>query len=338
MASMFDTLADSLVGAAGDIFKSGLDLVGQSVIANQNNNAAMDRQQQSQQGATVGISGSTNKVDATSKEQSSTNQNTNISSTENTNQTTTQNTSQNETERLISEILNNKNVDESTKSQLQNILNGTSSVQAGTTQSNAALNTLLTGMLNPSQYSPEKAQLAAQDMMRVASSQVLQSGIGDVLNAGTATGTFGSTAQQQMSNDLQAKAALAGTQAANAVTSQYTDARAKETANLLEAIKAAQSGNQTTTNQQQQNQTGSTSTNQVTQDKTATDQNKTGTTTGSSTANTTGTTASTGSSTTASNTNASGSTSQTNTGVQKDVSASSNQNFDDWIKANMPKS
>lgn len=338
MASMFDTLADSLVGAAGDIFKSGLELVGQGVIANQNNNAAMDRQQQSQQGATVGVQGSTNKTDATSKEQSNTSQNTNISSTENTNQTTNQQTSQNETERLISEILNNKNVDENTKSQLQNILSGTSSVQAGTTQSNAALNTLLTGMLNPSQYSPEKAQAAATDMMKVASQQILQSGIGDVLNAGTATGTFGSTAQQQMSNDLQAKAALAGTQAASAVQSQYTDARAKETANLLEAIKAAQSGNQVTSNQQQQNQTGTTNTSQATKDQTSTNQNKTGTTTGSSTANTTGNTTQTGTSNTNSSTNASGSTSQTATGVEKEVSASSNQNFDDWIKANMPKS
>lgn len=338
MASMFDTLTDSLVGAAGDIFSSGLNLAGQVIIADQNNNAAMDRQQQSQQGATVGIKGSTNKTDATSKETSSTNQNTNISSTEKTQQNTSQNTTQSETEKLLSEILNNKNVDENTKSQLQQMLQGTTNLTAGTAQSNAALNQLLGGMLDPSQYSPEKAQAAATDMMKVASQQIMQSGIGDVLNAGTATGTFGSTAQAQLSNDLTAKAALGATQAGNAVLGQYSEMRNKEIQGILEAIKAAQSGNQSTATNQNQSQVGSTNTQQQTTDKTTSSQDKTGTVVGNTNTATSGTTSSTGSSSTASNTTASGSSSQTGTTIDKEVAASSNQNFDDWIKANMPKS
>lgn len=336
--SMFDTMTDLLVKAGGSIFDKGLDFAGQAIIANHNNNAAMDRQQQSQQGATVGIQGSTNKTDATSKENSTTSQNTNVSSTEKTQQNTTQNAQQSETERLLSEILNNKNVDENTKSQLQQMLQGTTNLSAGTAQSNAAINQLLGGMLDPTQYSPDKAQAAAADMMKVASQQIMQSGIGDVLNAGTTTGTFGSTVQAQLSNDLTSKAALGATQAGNAVLGQYSEMRNKETQGILEAIKAAQTGNQTTATNQNQSQTGTTNTQQQTTDKTASTQDKTGTTTGTTNTSTAGTNTSTGTSNSTSNTAASGSSSQTNTAIEKEVSASSNQNFDDWIKANMPKS
>lgn len=338
MASMFDTLTDVLVKAGGSIFDKGLDFAGQAIVANQNNNAAMDRQQQSQQGATAGVNASTGKTDSTSKENSSTTQNTNVASTENTNQTTNQNTTQSETEKLLSQILNNKNVDEATKSQLQQMLQGTTNMSAGTKQSNDAINQLLGGMLDPTQYSPEKAQAAATDMMKVASQQIMQSGIGDVLNSGTTTGTFGSTVQAQLSNDLTAKAALGATQAGNAVMGQYSEMRNKETQGILEAIKAAQTGNQSTNTSQNQSQTGSTSTNQQTSDKTSSTQDKTGTTTGTTNTSTAGSITSAGTSNTASNTAASGSSSQTNTNVGKEVSASSNQNFDDWVKANMPKS
>lgn len=193
-------------------------------------------------------------------------------------------------------------------------------------------------MLDPSQYSPEKAQAAATDMMKVASQQIMQSGIGDVLNAGTTTGTFGSTAQAQLSNDLTAKAALGATQAGNAVLGQYSEMRNKETQGILEAIKAAQSGNQSTATNQNQSQVGSTNTQQQTTDKTTSSQDKTGTVVGNTNTATSGTTSSTGSSSTASNTTASGSSSQTGTTIDKEVAASSNQNFDDWVKANMPKS
>ena len=56
--SMFDTMTDLLVEAGSSIFDTGLDIAGQAIVNDMNNNAAMDRQQQSQQGATVGIKGS----------------------------------------------------------------------------------------------------------------------------------------------------------------------------------------------------------------------------------------------------------------------------------------
>ena len=335
---MFDTIADGLVSAAGDMFNTGVNLVGQGIIHNMNNNAAMDRQQQSQQGASVGIKGSTSKTDSTSKEQSTTNQNSNFANSENGASSTTANTVQSSTESIIAQIMGSKDVAESTKSQLSQIMSGSTALTAGTAESKAALNKLLTGVLDPSKYSPEKAQQAATDMMKVASQNVLQSGIGDVLNAGTATGTFGSTAQQQISNDLQAKAALGATQAGNAVLGQYADMRNKETSALLDAIKAAQSGNQQTATNQKTDQTGSSTTNQSTKEKTTTNQTTTGSVNQTNTSNTTTNNQSTGSSNTTSNTNASGSSSQTGTAIDKEVAASSNQNFDDWIKANMPKS
>lgn len=335
--SMFDTLADSLVKASGDLFNTGVSLVGQGILNNMNNNAAMDRQQQSQQGASASIQGSTNKTDATSKEQSTTNQNSNFATNEKGTTTTTGNTSQTSTENILSQIMASKNVDESTKSQLSQIMSGSTALTAGTAESKAALNKLLTGVLDPSKYGPEKAQQAAADMMKVASQNILQSGISDVLNAGTATGTFGSTAQQQISNDLQSKAALGATQAGNAVLGQYADMRNKETTALLDAIKAAQAGNQQTNTNQKTDQTGSTNTTQVSKENTNTNQTSTGTVNQATSSTTNTNNTSTGSSNTTSNTNASGSTSQTGTNVGKNVSASSNQNFDDWVKANLPK-
>jgi 3-dehydroquinate dehydratase len=76
---------------------------------------------------------------------------------------------------------------------------------------------------------------SADDAMDVAMQQVLRSGAPAIANVGNRSGTFGSTAEAQMQNDLITKAAEAGTTA-------RLDQQNTEMNQLLQAIQAGQQG------------------------------------------------------------------------------------------------
>jgi 3-dehydroquinate dehydratase len=79
---------------------------------------------------------------------------------------------------------------------------------------------------------------SADDAMDVAMQQVLRSGAPAIANVGNRSGTFGSTAEAQLQNDLITKAAEAGTTA-------RLDQQNTEMNQLLQAIQAGQQGTAT---------------------------------------------------------------------------------------------
>ena len=312
----------------------------QSAVDKNNNNAAMDRQQAGQTGATAGQNVGLNTTTGTTSQTGATTNNTSTSGSGTSATTGTQQQNQVSTEQqnLINSILNSKDISEEQKSQLVNSLKTQTTSTAGSAESADAINSLLTGLLDPSQYSAENAEVAAGEAMQAASANILQSGIGQIMNAGTASGTYGNPAVVQLQNDLTAKAAQQGVVASQAVRDSFSTNRTNELANLIAAVKASQSGTSTTAGSQDQNQTQSSNTAQSTTDKT----NQSQQTTGTGTSNTSSSATQNTSTTQKENTTGSGTSTGTGTTTQesvnfgKQVAGSSAQNVDDWIKSQLP--
>lgn len=269
------------------IGEAAIEIGADLIVENERNKNNLDAVREGQQGssASVGVSAGESSTTATESSTGSTD------STSNT----------------LSELLSNSTLDEKSKSELSSLLTG--QVTSGTAESDAALQEIFAN-LDPSKFGPEMAEKMGADASSLAVQQSLTGSIGKVLGQGTATGSFGSTAQAQLGLAAAESAARSG-QAANldaqALAGQL---RGQEMDSLLSAITKAQQGNQTTTQEQAQTETGST-----TQD-TATEQ-------------TTDTT-DTSQSTTEQESTVDSSTEQVQ--VDKDVGSTTDKSMDKWIQ------
>lgn len=211
------------------VLNTGLQLGADMLLQNRASDAARDAAKESRRGSSASASSGVSQTTATG--------------TEHTTGTTT----------TLSDILSKTGLDEKTQQELLATIGTTQ--KAGTAESDAALEALFAN-LDPSQFSGEKAVQMGEEASRVATSQTMDSIISDILGAGTKTGTFGSTAQAQLAQAGAAKAEMAGTTANLQAQKLASTLRSEEVGNLVDAIRAAQAGTQTSQQEQKQTQVG----------------------------------------------------------------------------------
>ena len=329
-----------------DIIKGGIEIGTNLIMQDRADDAAMDRLKASQSGAgaqvgvnagkstatTTGQSDRTSTIDTTEQQDTTSR----LDTTETSQQTSQQATEQAQVNETIQNILNNSQLDSSSRQQLESLLTGTTT--SGTAESREALAGIFS-QINPDMFSPEAAQKAGADASSLAIQQALQSSFGEIAGMGTGTGTFGSTAQAQLAQLAMEPAARTGTEASLATTNLFAQNRQNELDLLLNAIGAGQAGQQQTTQQQQQEQSGTTSqTGQETTAQTGRETGKTtgtttGTVSGTTTGSTAGTTSATGTSSTQQATSETTSTEQAQeqATVDKILSSQTDKTNADWL-------
>ena len=274
--SIWDAIGEAAVEIGTDI-----------IVDNNNSKNNLDAVRAGQQGssASTGVSAG----------QSNTNTNESTSGSSNTNSSN------------LTDLLQNSSLDETTRNELSSLLSGQTT--SGTEESNAALSEIFAN-LDPSKYGPEMAAQMGQDASDLAVQQSLSGNIGKILGSGTATGSFGSTAQAQLAQAASESASRSGQSANLEAQALAGNLRSQEMDSLLSAIQKAQSGNTSTTQEQNQVDTGN-KTSESTQEQT-------------------------GSSTDTSNTETSTETSQESTTdqaqVDKDIGSTTDKSMDDWIQ------
>lgn len=278
-----------------DIIKGGIEIGANLLMQDRADDAAMDRLKASQSGAgaqvgvnagkssatTTGQSDRTSTIDTTEQQDTTSR----LDTTEASQQTSQQATKQEQVNETIQNILNNSQLDSSSRQQLESMLTG--STVAGTAESREALAGIFE-QIDPNLFSRGAAERAGADASALAIQQALQSSFGEIAGMGAGTGTFGSTAQAQLAQLAQESAARTGTEANLATQNLFAQNRQSELDLLLNAISAGQAGQQQTSQQQQQQQTGSTT--QTGQETTAQTGRETGSTTGTTTGTVSGTT------------------------------------------------
>lgn len=250
---------DLWTGAASTAIDKGLDVW----MNSSNNDAAMDRVEAGQTGTSASNNTSAAVTDSTSS----------------SNTTASNNTSSNTSsiEAILSELSSNSTVNSDTLKNLEALVNSTTT--SGTAESQAALSDIF-GQIDPSQFSQEAAQKAGADASSLALQQVMQGGIGNILGAGSATGSFGNTAQAQLALQLGETAARTASSANLQAQDDFATRRSNEMSSLLEAIRAGQAGSQSTTQDSTSTESG-TNTEQSTTDQTQSSNNTSSSTTDS---------------------------------------------------------
>ncbi len=128
----------------------------------------------------------------------------------------------------------------------------------GTAQSNAAINSILSGANSPDAEAAIQARMA----------QVLESGSPAIANSGNSAGSFDSTVKAQLQNDLAIQAAQAGAEMQLSQENQ-------DIANIIAAISASQNASEGTTGTQNTTQSQSGTTNESTDSSTSVTENTT---------------------------------------------------------------